>query len=158
MDMKSDIRRLNNTVANNEFQEPASLALQERQIVSRNEFQGLNLLILQRQLESSKFFFVFLRHSSSLLLPLPQSFSFWGSHLLPGQDLDVISIPFQIYFIQATTTRLIEPMKLQQSSFWCVSLGEYNRITGFFKTKAIGSQGGCLLYTQVDPPQDFLIH
>jgi hypothetical protein len=59
MDMKSDIRRLNNTVANNEFQEPASLALQERQIVSRNEFQGLNLLILQRQLEISKFFFVF---------------------------------------------------------------------------------------------------
>ncbi len=38
MDMKSDIRRLNNTVANNEFQEPASLALQERQIVSSNEF------------------------------------------------------------------------------------------------------------------------
>ena len=59
MDMKSDIRRLNNTVANNEFQEPASLALQEWQIVSRNEFQGLNLLILQRQLESSKVFFVF---------------------------------------------------------------------------------------------------
>jgi hypothetical protein len=59
MDMKSDIRRLNNTVANNEFQEPASLALQERQIVSRNEFQGFNLLILQRQLESSKFFFFF---------------------------------------------------------------------------------------------------
>jgi hypothetical protein len=55
MDMKSDIRRLNNTVANNEFQEPASLALQERQIVSSNEFQGLNLLILQRQLESYKF-------------------------------------------------------------------------------------------------------
>jgi hypothetical protein len=55
MDMKSDIRRLNNTVANNEFQEPASLALQERQIVSSNEFQGLNLLILQRHLESYKF-------------------------------------------------------------------------------------------------------
>jgi hypothetical protein len=37
--------------------------------------------------------------------PYPSSFSFWGSHLLPGQDLDAISIPFQIYFILATTTR-----------------------------------------------------
>ena len=41
-------------------------------------------------------------------------FSFQGSHLLPGQDLDAtgISIPFQIYFFQATTTRLL-PLKLQ---------------------------------------------
>jgi hypothetical protein len=29
---------------------------------------------------------------------------FWGSNLLPGQDLDAISIPFQIYLIQTTTT------------------------------------------------------
>ena len=36
MDMKSDIRRLNNTVLNNEFAEPASLPLQERRIVSRS--------------------------------------------------------------------------------------------------------------------------
>ncbi len=38
----------------------------------------------------------------SYLYPYPSSFSFRGSHLLPGQGLDVISIPFQIYFIQAT--------------------------------------------------------
>ncbi len=36
-----------------------------------------------------------------------------GSHLLPEQDLDAISIPFQIYFIHATTTRFLEPVKLQ---------------------------------------------
>jgi hypothetical protein len=45
--------------------------------------------------------------------PYSNSFSFWSSHLLPGQDLDAISIPFQIYFIQATTTRFLEPVKLQ---------------------------------------------
>ncbi len=45
--------------------------------------------------------------------PYPSSFSFRGSHLLPGQDLDAILIPFQIYFIQATTTRFLEPVKLQ---------------------------------------------
>ncbi len=45
--------------------------------------------------------------------PYPNTFSFWGGHLLPGQDLDVISIPIQIYFIQATTTRFLEPVKLQ---------------------------------------------
>jgi hypothetical protein len=37
----------------------------------------------------------------SILILVPS----WGSHLLPGQDLDVISILFQVYFIQATTTR-----------------------------------------------------
>ncbi len=37
--------------------------------------------------------------------PYPSSFSFRGSHILPGQDLDVISNPFQINFIQATTNR-----------------------------------------------------
>ncbi len=37
--------------------------------------------------------------------PYPSFFSFRGSHLLRGQDLDVISIPFQKYFIQVTTTR-----------------------------------------------------
>ncbi len=53
------------------------------------------------------FFFFFLKAflflTSTLILVL----------LLSGQDLDVISTPFQIYFIQATTTRLIEPVKLQ---------------------------------------------
>jgi hypothetical protein len=44
--------------------------------------------------------------------PYPGSFSFWGTLLLPGHDLDAISIPFQIYFIQANTTRFIEPVKL----------------------------------------------
>ncbi len=95
-------------------------------------------------------FFFFERHSSSLVYPYPSSFSFWDSHLLPGQDLDVISIPFQIYFIQATTTRFLEPVKLQWSSFWFGSLGKYNLITGFITAKAIGSQGGYLLFTQVD--------
>ena len=55
--------------------------------------------------------------------PYPRSFSFRGSHLLPGQDLDVISIPFQIYFIQVTTTRFLESVKLQKSSFWCRNQG-----------------------------------
>jgi hypothetical protein len=32
--------------------------------------------------------------------PYPSSFLLRGSHLLPGQDLDVISIPFHIYFFQ----------------------------------------------------------
>ncbi len=49
-------------------------------------------------------FFSFL----SYFYPYPSSFSFWGSHLLPRQDLDDISIPFQIYFIQATTTRFLD--------------------------------------------------
>ena len=30
----------------------------------------------------------------------------WGGHLLPEQDLDDISVPFQIYLIQATATRV----------------------------------------------------
>ncbi len=44
--------------------------------------------------------------------PYPSS-SVLYSHLLSGQDLDVISIPCQVYFIQATTTRFLEPVKLQ---------------------------------------------
>jgi len=45
--------------------------------------------------------------------PYPSFVSFRGSHLLPGQDLDAMSIPFQIYFIQAATIRFFEPAKLQ---------------------------------------------
>ncbi len=63
------------------------------------------------------YFFIFLFFFESILLPFfypyPSTFSFRGGHLLPGQDLDAISIPFQIYFIQATTTRFLEPVKLQ---------------------------------------------
>jgi hypothetical protein len=38
------------------------------------------------------------------ILSFIPSFSFLGSRLLPGQDLDDISIPFQIYLFQATTS------------------------------------------------------
>ncbi len=78
--------------------------------------------------------------------PYPRSFSFRGSHLLTGQGLDVISIPFQIYFIQATTTRVLnhKPTTVQ---FLVQKPKEYNLLTGFITTKAIDSQGGSLLYT-----------
>ncbi len=101
---------------------------------------------------------IFCKRDLFFFYPYPSTFSFRGGHLLPGQDLDAISIPFQIYFIQATTTTFLEPVKLQQSSFWCGSLGGYNLITGFITAKAIGSQRGCLLFTQVDCPQGFLVH
>jgi hypothetical protein len=35
------------------------------------------------------------------------AFSFWDGHLLSRQDLDVISIPFQIYIFKASTTRFL---------------------------------------------------
>jgi len=89
-------------------------------------------------------FFIFEGIPLPFFYPYPSSFSFRGSHLLPGQDLDAISILFQIYFIQVTTTRFLESVKLQKSSFWCRSLGEYNLITGFVSAKAIGFQRGSI--------------
>jgi hypothetical protein len=68
---------------------------------------------------------------------------------LPGQDLDVISIPFHIYFIQVTTRKILTPeATIVQFLVW--KPREFNLITGFITTEVIGSQGECLLFTQVD--------
>jgi hypothetical protein len=77
------------------------------QIVTRGEGGGSKKV--------QKFNTYFLNGLISLpyFYPYPSSSSFWGSHLLPGEDLDAISIPFQLYFIQAATTRFLEPVKLQ---------------------------------------------
>jgi hypothetical protein len=61
----------------------------------RNINMNININKIKTKHKQIKFFVV--NHSSSLLLPYPSPFSFWVCPSLPGEDLDVISIPFQIY-------------------------------------------------------------
>jgi hypothetical protein len=50
---------------------------------------------------------------------------------------------------QKTTRKILTPeATIVQFLVW--KPREYNLITGFITTEVIGSQGGCLLFTQVD--------
>ncbi len=80
--------------------------------------------------------------------------AFQGSLLLPEQDLDAISIPFQINPIQTTITKffkqLLFTLEATVVQFWVQNPRQYKLITVFITTKAIGFYGGWLLITLVD--------
>jgi hypothetical protein len=65
--------------------------------------------------------------------------------VLSGQDLYDISIPFQIYFIQATTTRFLT-REAAINQFLVRKLREYNLTTVFITTTKL------LVPTVVDHP------
>ncbi len=72
------------------------------------------------------FFFLFL---TSILYST--SFCFCGGHLLPGQDLNVISFPFHIFLIQVTTTSFFITLTSYNSFFlFTFFKGAFNQTRG----------------------------